>query len=233
MVWKHFWLTKLGHLFISLLSELIILLCQLSNFWQRLFHDILPSFLIACDEKLSLVPVTASFCLGAQLLRAVYSKAAFPHIPGLEIGLQCHLWLLWSWLHLCSLCLFEFGSPHSPPRPDSDLTRLLDSLFLNISVEGFTDLLRDLDLPLTQQSCLLCCAWEQGYYPFKHFHRNRRGEHAISLWLVLLSLLVRLNFAPNMSCLQFFSYEQTQSTSNVLFLFCCLRGSVLKPLFLL
>lgn len=44
VVWKHFWLAKLGRLFISLPSSLIILLCQLSSFWQLLFHDILPSF---------------------------------------------------------------------------------------------------------------------------------------------------------------------------------------------
>lgn len=40
----------------------------------------------------------------------------------------------------------------------SVLTHLLDSLFQSVSAEGSTDLLRDLDLSLTQRCSLLCCA---------------------------------------------------------------------------
>lgn len=155
VVWKHFWLTKLGHLFISLLSELVILLCQLSNSWQLLFHDILPRFLIVWDEKFNLVPVTLPFALEqAQFLRAVYSKPAFPHIPGFEVCLQCHLCLFWSLLHLHFLCLLFIWIWGFPPLY-SVLTHLLDSLFQSVSAEGATDLLRDLDLPLTQRCSLL------------------------------------------------------------------------------
>lgn len=89
-------------------------------------------------------------------------------------------------------CLFEFGV--SPLY--SVLTHLLDSLFQSVSAEGSTDLLRDLDLSLTQRCSLLCCARKWGYYPFKNVRSNLIGKTVISFWLFFLSLLMRLNFAP-------------------------------------